>query len=83
MHLLACTTGDACWCFVLCRQAELDRLMHDLAAANQRADVAQAERSTLKLALADAQAAAADAALQARTAQARGDRLDKELLSTR
>lgn len=60
-------------------QAELEQLREECAALNVRYDQAEQQRASLKLALADAQAAAADAGVEVRAATARTERLQQEL----
>lgn len=64
-------------------QGEAERLRRELTTVSRQAEQADAERATLRAALADAQTAAADAAVDVRAANARAARLEQELVMTR
>lgn len=64
-------------------QAELEQLQEEYAALNVRYEQAEQQRASLKLALTDAQAAAADAGVEVRAATAKAERLQQELEMTR
>lgn len=64
-------------------QAELAQLHQEFTALARRYEQSEQQRASLKSALADAQAAAADAGVEARAAAARAERLQQELEITR
>jgi hypothetical protein len=61
------------------QQAELEQRQQEAAMLSRRLEQGEEERSGLRLALADAQAAAADGGVEARAAAARAERLHQEL----
>lgn len=69
-----------CTVLLLCvTQAELEQMMEEYTALRTRYDQAEQQRASLRLALTDAQAAAADAAVEVRAANAKAERLQQEL----
>lgn len=60
-------------------QSELEQMMGEFTALRTRYEQAEQQRALLKLALTDAQAAAADAAVEVRAATAKAERLQQEL----
>lgn len=64
-------------------QAELDQVHQELTALRHRYDTAEQQRASLSLRLTDAQAAVSDAAMEARAAAAKAERLQQELEMTK
>jgi chromosome segregation ATPase len=60
-------------------QSELEQMMGEYTALRARYEQAEQQRASLKLSLTDAQAAAADAAVEVRAATAKVERLQQEL----
>jgi hypothetical protein len=60
-------------------QYELEQMLGEFTALRSRYEQAEQQRASLKLALTDAQAAAADAAVEVRAATAKAERLQQEL----